>query len=603
MRLTQLLIWSLVIVLVVPMVGQAQLSSLSVQQKIEVLNRQFEKDSTNIDLLEELVEQYNLNSKYSKAEKTIRGFLTYRLKKETKRKGEVYLLYAVTLKYQSDYSKALYFFLKAKDEFQSKHQYIEMVKLGAELTEFYRRQAKHEEARKTFYNYSFYMKVHHVQDPVAKNKLYNRFAAVLNEHGDATNSIVYSKKAIIEALKLNDLNAQAISFNEMGFSYKNLRRIEESKENYRKAEELWMSAGCYRDGIQAKMNGLTLIAHNKMIPEKEQIKQAKEILKLIDAYQVDYPKIPAYEIIRTSYVILKDFERALEYEQLLTGEHLKSAEDRLQSEVADIQEKYDNEKLRLNNGLIQNDVKLKKTELKALNHRLVLFLTLLLVVILALVFILVLWIRLKRTNAKLRLRNEQKTMLVQEIHHRVKNNLQFVRSMLDMQMSADETNHEQTASLMNVSRRIDAMSLVHEMLFLEEDNMHISVQEYLNRLLTFSNEAFLSHNKVKFDVQVENLDLSVEKVVSIGIICSELVTNSMKHAFENVAKPEIQIRFFKKDFYYHLEIADNGKSIQAQSSVLTANLGMRLVDIFSRQLNGSYSINRKDGYCFKLQFK
>ncbi len=553
------------------------------------------------DHLKEKVENLLIGSRYAKAERELKNFHSRFKKTPGYPSAEVNLLFAKTYRYEMEYDQSLVYFIKAINGFKKNENYAKLVECGAELVEFYRKQGKYKEGEEVYYRYAFLVKLKNVQHPESLNKLYNRFAAVLNESNRAKLAIKYSKLAILEARKTGDQYAVAVSLNEMGFAYKNLSDEKSSAELYQKAYDIWFTLGCYRDAIQAKMNKITLLAHNELISWDEQIVQAKEVLDFLNSHQLDFSKQYPLEVIRTAYVGKKDYEKALYYEQHLTGAKMESQVKVRDVQVTNIQEKYDNENLLLRNNQIKQSEQNKKKELKKANQLIWAYSILIVVFIVGCVALLVLWKKLKITNKLLRKRNEQKTFLVQEIHHRVKNNLQFVRSMLEMQMAADSMQKTAT-SLEDVSRRIDAMSLVHEMLYVGDDEKGISVQAYLNRLIQCTTVLYDSSHSYDWDIDVEQVELGIEKSVALGIICSELVAAAIKNTLDQTTTQKITIRFYKKKNTFHFELNDNSDISLQTTDVNQGKLGMRLVDIFSRQLNGQYELNRNEGLHYHLSF-
>ena len=247
-------------------------------------------------------------------------------------------------------------------------------------------------------------------------------------------------------------------------------------------------------------------------------------------------------------------------------------------------------------------MKLEKEKLDSARLQLILIIIVLLVVIIALVGFLYLWNKLRKANKLLVKRNEQKTLLVQEIHHRVKNNMQFVKSMLEMQIGIEDS-ESSSKSLEDVYRRIDAMSLVHEMLFIDEANMNLSIKDYLEKLIDFSTILYNKEKKISFNLNCVNVELPIDQIVSIGIICSELLTNSIKYAFVDQERPKISFDLTQNEDTYSISYSDNGIGMTEKEDNTRKTLGMRLIDIFSRQLNGEYSIQSTNGFNFKLNFK
>ena len=241
-------------------------------------------------------------------------------------------------------------------------------------------------------------------------------------------------------------------------------------------------------------------------------------------------------------------------------------------------------------------------------------------VILFLVAVALIFIFFKRRNYVLNRKNEkleivvknrtkdletsliEQLSLTQEIHHRVKNNLQFMAAMIEMQIDATKSSANKSV-LKDTSRRINAMTLVHEMLYNKEVIETISGKAYLLELVQKMDEMVNdSHLQIDFDIHIDDVDFNISDCVSIGMITSELLSNSIKYAFKGVKKPRITIDLkynpITKTVFY--AIADNGIGFEKGNFT---GLGLRLIDIFTRQLNGDYSIITQNGFCFTLEFK
>lgn len=200
--------------------------------------------------------------------------------------------------------------------------------------------------------------------------------------------------------------------------------------------------------------------------------------------------------------------------------------------------------------------------------------------------------------------NQEKDILIQEINHRVKNNLQLIAAMVEMQMSNDHSKGTLLA-LLGTARRIKAMSLVHELLYYKKDIQGLSTVQYVHELIDNLKEmASNDKHPIDFRIEVEDIYIDSRSAIALGMIISELVSNSFKYAFKKIPSPEITIRLTKdpKIGYLHLLVADNGNGFNGDYDA-QKGLGSRLVDIFSRQLEGNYSIDYNNHFIFMLTFK
>ncbi len=199
--------------------------------------------------------------------------------------------------------------------------------------------------------------------------------------------------------------------------------------------------------------------------------------------------------------------------------------------------------------------------------------------------------------------NQEKDILIQEINHRVKNNLQFMTAMIEMQIKNQESS-ETKESIQEIFRRITAMSLVHEMLYDNRDTQGVSLQKYVMELIEHLKEMMVNElNPIHFDASVTDIIINSKIALPLGMIISELVSNSLKHAFHNMADPKVSILIEPVEGTDQLfvRISDNGRGIPKNKNI-EPGLGSRLVDIFSRQLEGTYTIDSKDHFVYKLFF-
>lgn len=196
----------------------------------------------------------------------------------------------------------------------------------------------------------------------------------------------------------------------------------------------------------------------------------------------------------------------------------------------------------------------------------------------------------------------EKEQLLKEIHHRVKNNLQIVSSLLSLQSESVEDTR-----FLNMIResknRINSMALVHEMLYKSKDLNKVELKEYIQRL-TRSLVSSFSTEKDKVSIQLtidENIFLEIDKMIPVGLILNELISNSFKYAFTKSENNEIKILLVRAGDLLKLEMSDNGKGLDESKSKSTS-LGLQLIRMLSEQLNGTCIFRNDNGAKFELIF-
>ena len=199
---------------------------------------------------------------------------------------------------------------------------------------------------------------------------------------------------------------------------------------------------------------------------------------------------------------------------------------------------------------------------------------------------------------------KEKESLLREIHHRVKNNLQVILSLLSLQSQnlVDEKDRE---VFMESQNQVRSMALIHEKLY-ESDNLSsINFSDYLKTLLNslIYNYHFRS-SQIDLKIDVEEIELNIETSVPCGLIVNELVSNSLKHSFMPGTKGKIIIKMHKDNDQYILIIADDGVGpIKESGMENNTTLGLNLVDTLVNQLDGSLEILREKGTVYRIIFK
>ena len=196
--------------------------------------------------------------------------------------------------------------------------------------------------------------------------------------------------------------------------------------------------------------------------------------------------------------------------------------------------------------------------------------------------------------------DNEKKVLLQEIHHRVKNNLQIVSSMMSLQANVTKDKKSEK-TLREAIERIKAIALVHDKIYKSPNVSSVSIDIYLKELIqdVLSNYSML--HKVDTEIVCDNLELNVDNIVPLGLIINELTTNSVKYAFHSVESPKITLILKKnKDGVAGLTYADNGSWKENPDS---DNFGTSLIEIFTEQLDGQYHLYKEsDGTQYLFQF-
>lgn len=208
-------------------------------------------------------------------------------------------------------------------------------------------------------------------------------------------------------------------------------------------------------------------------------------------------------------------------------------------------------------------------------------------------------------NIMLQASNREKEILLKEVHHRVKNNLQIVTSLLNLQSYA--INDPLTKDIFDVSlNRIKSMAAVHEMLYKSNNFSKIEYQTYLKTLISdLINSIKGENHSIEFELNANNINLNIDTSIPLGLLITELVTNSLKHGIKEVEKGKIYVQLTRKEKSILLEIGDNGIGLPKDLIIEDSEtLGLQLANSLIEQLNGKCEKDlSKKGAHFKIEFE
>ena len=200
-----------------------------------------------------------------------------------------------------------------------------------------------------------------------------------------------------------------------------------------------------------------------------------------------------------------------------------------------------------------------------------------------------------RKNSENRLKKSitEKETLIRELHHRVKNNLQIIQSLLSLQ-STQITHKAAKQVLFDSIDRIRSMSMVHEMLFKGDDFSTVQFDRYCQKLIKSINNSYNPSMKVLVTTQLDETRLSLDTAIPTGIILNELLTNCFKHAFSpDSNSPTIEVLLQNQHGQVQLTVSDNGKGFKFKESIEnSSSLGLLLVENLSEQLDGTLSVDQ-----------
>lgn len=210
----------------------------------------------------------------------------------------------------------------------------------------------------------------------------------------------------------------------------------------------------------------------------------------------------------------------------------------------------------------------------------------------------------KKLEKTLKKSLEEKDLMMKEIHHRVKNNLMVIQSLLNLQ-SKYIKDPEVIKIFKESQNRAKSMALIHQRLYQSEDLKRIDFGEYAQALsVDLFNTYITKKDKIKLDINVESLKLDINTAIPLGLILNEILSNSLKYAFPQDKKGSIKVEFLTSNSNYELIVSDNGVGLPSDFDYEKSDsLGFRLINGLSDQINAKIEVNTDNGTEIKIIFK
>lgn len=314
----------------------------------------------------------------------------------------------------------------------------------------------------------------------------------------------------------------------------------------------------------------------------------------------------SYKTLAKTYELSGKFTKALEaerkYEKLndsiFTREKIK--------QIADMQTKYDTDKKDKEIVILNSENKLKSIENK--RQLIVIIATLILLITIGLFLGLVFYQKRRITLEKLR--SDQlvldKEMLIKEIHHRVKNNLEVISSLLELQ-SEGIKDHVAKAAVVEGQNRVQAIALIHHQLYRTDDVASVEFRLFVSELYKQIESIFKKDDSIiQFEILANEMNISIDAAVPIGLILNELLTNTFKYAISNTKQNKIIIELIPADQgeLNTIIFRDNGPGMPESIDIEKSNsLGMKVIKLLTRQLGGKLKYYNRDGSVFEIPFR
>lgn len=313
-----------------------------------------------------------------------------------------------------------------------------------------------------------------------------------------------------------------------------------------------------------------------------------------------YPKVSltAYDYLGEAHLANGDADKAIYYKDAARTLYQKIYDDQKQQSFSRAEAIF-------NTRLKEQEIALNKKIIHSREQALKLVAVLAAILLIILFLLLYSFRALRNANRRLTVLVQEKEMLVKEIHHRVKNNLQVISSLLNMHVRKVEDPGSKRIFDEGISR-IQAMSLIHQTIYQQENLQQLQPKAYIERLVQQLYQTYqVSEKQIQVRTDIADVELDIEKLMALGLILNEILSNAFKYAFEGKQEGTVRVSLQKLSTHrLELRVKDDGvgMSLTEADARQEDSLGLKLVRAFSRKLGGELRINSESGTEYQIAF-
>lgn len=437
----------------------------------------------------------------------------------------------------------------------------------------------------------------------------NNLGIISFEKGEYEESLEYHFKSLDGRQGTGNQRGMATSFTNIGDVYAAQEILQKAMEYQKKALEIQEELGD-KKGMLSSIQGLARV--QSLSGNSEQaLKYMKDVIAISSEIGAKKELRDAYDEISKIYIRQGDFEKALNYKVRYAEMKDTLFSEQTKEIATNLEAKFENENKTKEIEILKRENEIQELQL---GRNRILILSFTIGLVLALISV-VLYARtnrerkkafhlLQKQNESIKKQKDEKEVLLKEIHHRVKNNLQVINSLIRLQCAY--TDDQVALDLFDeCQNRIISMALIHEKMYEAHDLSNINIQEYISELSLNLLRSYRLNKHVELDIDVKVQTLTLDTLIPLGLLLNELISNSLKHAFtDEQENGVITVKLDRShDGKFVLEIGDNGVGLPEDFTFNSAQtLGMELVVTLSSQLDGTIERIKKPGSYFKIEF-
>jgi len=422
---------------------------------------------------------------------------------------------------------------------------------------------------------------------------------ILSDRKELDSALVFLNKS----LKVRELSKESYG---IGITYNLFGEVYFRKNEYNKALRYFnKSLLLERQHNDYKGVAISLIYLGNVYIKKQDFDQAKKVgkeaLEISKSQNALESQVRATKLLRDAYQGEQNWKDAFNMEQFYTKLRDSIQNDKIEESITIKQTTFDLEQKEKEIELLSTKNDLQRLTLR--NNRIVLFIAVLGILLISIIALFTKRVLNKNKEASklLREQNEEKQVMMKEIHHRVKNNLQVVNSLLRLQ-SKEVKDAKVLEMFKNTQRRVLSMAKLHENMYSTENLKLINAKKHLSGLISDIIDSYGLGKDINIKLNIIDEELSIKTLLPLSLIVNEIITNSLKHAFINKHEGNVILELKKSNKEdFEMIIGDDGIGFHPLDE--SSGLGTKLINIFSRQLNGTIRLLEKEGAFYELKFK
>lgn len=433
---------------------------------------------------------------------------------------------------------------------------------------------------------------------------YGNIAMIYHSMGQLDSALFYNTLCMSKLEQINNLFALGTIYNNIALVYFDLKDLKKSLEFHERSKKIKEAIGDKSGLATSDINignlYVKLEKYTTAIPYYEEgVVLSEEIESPLLAMNAYNGLAKVYEELGNYYQAFEMFKHYSYINDSLNDVELKKNVAALEAEF---EAKQKDDLLKQQEIDHRKELSLKEAQKKTQN---ILLGSALLVLIIVAIFGIIVYRKLvqsKRQERIIKEKNTENELLLSEIHHRVKNNLQVVSSLLSLHEKSISDEVAKKA-ILEGKERVRSMGLIHKMLYQNDNFSGIEMNEYCKNLILGLLDSFgYSHSDFEVDMEFAPIRLDVDTAIPLGLIINELVINALKYAYVKTDQRKILVKLTEQDSQLVLEVADNGEG-KASEVEKSESFGYKLIKSLVRQLSGELSVHDVRGLSYRIKIR